>query len=83
MNFRDEYEFELDGATFYVEVEGERYLDEGKTITELSTIDISDSDGPIDSDHQHYFTIRRDAEEREYELEVHSRDFDYYGAYGA
>ena len=84
MTFRDEYEYEVDGQTFYVEVEGEKFEEDSYIYTEITSVLICDETGQtVDSDNEHYLEIYRDAKERDYDIELHSRDFDYYGEMGA
>lgn len=78
MYFNDEYELELDGETFCVEVEGDTYLEEGVQFYELDSVSISDEIGnSLDEEHPKYDAVKQDALDRAYEVEIHSRDFDH------
>lgn len=79
MNFSDEYEYELDGFTYYVSVSGQMRNIEGHIVPDLDFIQIYDDMGElVDVGHDHYEIIYQDALDREYELELHTTDFDYY-----
>lgn len=82
MTFRDEYEYVTGDQTFYVEVEGVKYLEDGVSHTELTHLIISDHTGQIDDEHEHFAEVFQDAHEREYELELHSTG-SLFGSYGA
>ncbi len=84
MKFKDEYETEHAGQTFYVEVEGEQFVEDSFIHTEIGEVHIvSELGEAIDEDHHLYLDLVKEAKEREYEPEVHSRDFDYYEEAGA
>lgn len=75
MNFNDEFEYEAnDDQLFYVEVQGE--VSDGET--HIQEVTISDGVNKIESDHPLFEEIYAEALNREYEPEVHGRDFDYY-----
>lgn len=83
MIFRDDYEYEVGGQTYYIEVEGTQVIEDDELFTEVNAISITDEAGNIlDEEHEHYSEIFRDAQEREYEVEEHNTNFDYYD-YGA
>ncbi len=80
MNFQDEYEFEIDGETYYVAVTGYVHGDEHDVMTEVKTVKICDQYGEdIDEDSVHYPEIIEDAKTRQYDIEMHTSDFSYYG----
>jgi hypothetical protein len=72
--FKDEFELELNGNTFYVEVEGD--ASDGIEVTDVKIFD--DFGHPVDDTHEYYDDIYNEAVIRDYEVEEHSRDFDYY-----
>jgi hypothetical protein len=74
MIFKDEFEYDVDGITYSVEVEG--VLTELETI--LNKVTIEDNYEAIDSDHKDYHEIYDYAQNREYEVEEHHTDFGYY-----
>lgn len=74
MQFKDEFEYEINGETFYVEVNGQ--ITPYETI--LDVVTISDDSGEIDETHQHFSEISEYARDRNYEVEIHATDFDYY-----
>jgi hypothetical protein len=76
MHFKDEFEYEIKGQTYYVEVSGQ-LTDYG---TELDNVTISDDMGEIDSTHEHYDEIYSYTQDRDYEVEVHHTDFEYYNS---
>ena len=77
MQFQDEFECEVDGRTFNVYVEGKKILDDGYIFNHISHIEIWDDYGEmVGTDEEVYTTIYEDVLDREFELEIHSRDFD-------
>lgn len=76
LSFKDEFEYDVNGVTYYVSVEGN--LTDSGTI--LDRVLIEDNDGVIDADHAAFEEINEYAHNREYEVEEHSVDFDYYTA---
>jgi hypothetical protein len=83
MTFRDEYEYEVNGTVYYVSLEGQKSRLDNRVVNDIETISITDELGEmIDVDNEHYDEIYEDALNRDVELEVHSRDFDYYDEVG-
>ena len=75
MEFHDEFEVETNGRTYSVEVEGEMFQDD----FELRTITIMDELGQIVGDENTDFEeVYNEAQFRDYEIELHTTDFDYY-----
>lgn len=79
MYFSDEFEYEAtNGMTFYIEVDGEAFDEHGEVFKEIKTISISNDDGEIDNTHECYNEVVNEVHNRDYEVEVHSSDFEYY-----
>lgn len=81
MNFTQEYEFEArNGATYFVEVVGNKYSEEDGDFVELLSVTITDELGEeVGHDHAMFNEIYDDAESREYEVEEHAVDTSFYG----
>lgn len=83
MKFSDEFEVEVAGNTYYVNVEGRKARQDTKIVNDIEFIEIHDELGElVDVDHENYEEVYQDALDREYEFEVHSANFDYYGDVG-
>lgn len=76
MLFKDEYEDIIDGQTFFVEVEGVAL---GNGEYKFNNILFTDGMGDtVEDDHPLFEALQDRLFSREFELEVHSTDFDYY-----
>lgn len=80
MKIRDEFEFTNQaGETFYVNVEGKQIVMEGKLFNDIQKIEITQENGEnITSDDDCYAEILEECLYRDYELEEHSSDFNFY-----
>lgn len=79
MLFKDEYEFvsEESGSTYYVYQEGELIFGNRFFEKIINYLQIFNEDGSlVEEGDADYDEIYCDAQEREFPLEVHSRDFD-------
>lgn len=76
MRFTDEYEVEINGSTYFVSVSGRHYSQDNQMIDDIDVCDgLSEL---VDEDSPDYAEILSDARSREYNVEVHGRDFDRY-----
>jgi hypothetical protein len=77
--FQIEFEHEAsNGQVYCIEVEGNKFFDE-ESFTEISSLVIHDEIGnEIDSSDPIYNELHTEAFEREYEVEIHNSNFDYY-----
>lgn len=78
--FNDEFEMTAsDGKTYYIEVDGAKFSENGQVFTEINQITVHDESGMLfDEDNDIMREISEEAFDRDYEVEVHSRDMDYY-----
>lgn len=76
MEFKDEFELEMGGKTFFVEVEGEMSV-EGDV--DLNAVIIRDELGQLlGAEDESYGEVLTEVNLRDYEIELHEADFDYY-----
>jgi hypothetical protein len=77
MRFSDEYELELNDSIYYVQVEGLQELRNKVLYIQIKSVVATDHLGePIDSDHEHYEEIVKNAKERDYDAEVYENGLD-------
>lgn len=79
MELRDEFEFTTDSnITYSVSVSGKIIEEDGFPTNVIDTISIHNGIEEIDEDHPDFDEVFDYSQNREYNPEVHSRDFDYY-----
>lgn len=77
MYFTNEFELEVNGNEYFIEVEGEQFEEDDQLFHSISSITIKDSVGNlVESDHPDYFDIKQEVNNREFDLEVHESDFE-------
>lgn len=78
MELRDEFEFTTDSnTTYFVSVSGRIIEEDGFPTNVIDNITINNGLEDIDEDHDDYDNVFDYAQNREYNSEVHGRDFDY------
>ena len=79
MKFREEFEHEIEGKIYNVEVSGEAVTDYS---VEIETVRVTDGLGnELEEDDPDFLIAREEAENRDYDLELHNTDFDTYDQY--
>jgi hypothetical protein len=80
MKFNDDFEFEAStGEVFYLSVVGEKFIEDGQIYTEIMSVEAADESGDlVEQDHPLMSEINEEAQYRDYDIEIHSSDFDYY-----
>lgn len=81
MEIRDEFEYTTNNnITYSVQVLGKIIEEDGFPVNVIDEITMSNGIEEIDEDHDDYNEIYDYAQNREYDPEIHSADFDYCNA---
>lgn len=83
MYFQQDFEFEAsNGLNYFIEVEGEKFFEGTEAFTELDTVTIHDEQGNrIDASDSIFEELNSEAFDRDYEVEIHHTDNNYYGTH--
>ena len=76
MRFKEEFEYEISGSVYCVSVSGQLVGYESIVDDVIITDHLGEQ---LEESHKHYDEIHSFAVEKEYDIEIHTADFDYYG----